>query len=423
MRILLVLLLLLSAAACGGGPAAKSSDELLVWVDNTRTPAAKQYAAAHPELKIRVVTMPPDAGYVPTKVSLANKTGRGWPDVVFLTNPAETSTLAAPPFDYAAPLDEHVPADVKNAFASGTLDACVIGGKLYCLRNDIAPAVLWYDATLMREFGYQVPKSWEDYGKLGERVAKEHPGYLVGTMNGKYGAGVYFSGSGCPTREALSLTEVHIDTADPKCTRVADLLQPLAAAKAVSTVSPTDPAFAQLGQQGKILMLPGPAWFGDFMFKPSFKLKPGRVAAAPMPVWAGEDEAYSGQVGGGVYVVSRHAGGRAKAAADMITWLTTDVTLQAAQPTFPAHQASAEAWGKAKASDAFYAQDPVPVLKQAAARLRPGFGFVRYEAVWQSSFNETVVAAVTAGKPISGALSDWNQRLTQAATSSGYQVK
>ncbi|MFI7707906.1 hypothetical protein [Nonomuraea sp. NPDC049480] len=46
MRIPLVLLLLVSAAACGGGPAAESSEELLVWVDNTRTPAAKQYAGA-----------------------------------------------------------------------------------------------------------------------------------------------------------------------------------------------------------------------------------------------------------------------------------------------------------------------------------------------------------------------------------------
>ncbi|MFI6299747.1 ABC transporter substrate-binding protein [Nonomuraea sp. NPDC050790] len=415
--------LVMSIAACGGGSPAGNKEELLVWVDNTRTAAAQEYARAHRDQNIRVVTMPPEAGYVPTKVSLANKTGKGWPDVVFLTNPAEVATLAAPPFDFAAPLDEVVPATVRAAFTPGALDACAFGGRLYCLRNDVAPTVLWYDAALMKEFGYQVPKTWQEYTKLGERVAKEHPGHLIGTINGKYGAGVFFASSGCPTRDARSLSEVRIDVRDPSCVRVAQALQPLTANKTVTTMSPTDPAFAKLGQSGKILMLPGPAWFGDFLFKPSFKLAPGRLAAAPMPLWEGDDRPYSGQVGGGVFVVSKHAGQRTKAAADLVTWLTTDQKLQARQPTFPAHGPSAQAWGEAKAADPFYAENPVPVLTEAARNMRQGFGFVRYEAAWQSSFNEIVVAAVTAGEPLAGALPDWQDRLAQAATATGYTVK
>lgn len=55
-------------------------------------PAAQQYKKAHPDVKLRIVTIPPDAGYVPTKISLANRTESGWPDVVFLANPAEAAT-------------------------------------------------------------------------------------------------------------------------------------------------------------------------------------------------------------------------------------------------------------------------------------------------------------------------------------------
>jgi hypothetical protein len=124
-----------------------------------------------------------------------------------------------------------------------------------------------------------------------------------------------------------------------------------------------------------------------------------------------------------VFVLSKHAGERTGAAAAMITWLTTDVALQAGQPTYPAHRAAARAWGRAKAADPYYAADPVPVLERAAAALRPGFGFVRYEAAWQASFNETVIAAVGEGRPISGALPDWQRRLTQAAASAGYVVR
>jgi ABC-type glycerol-3-phosphate transport system substrate-binding protein len=178
-------------------------------------------------------------------------------------------------------------------FTPGALESCTLGGRLYCLRNDLAPTVLWYDARLMRTFGYPVPKTWKEYRALGERVAKEHPGHVIGTINGKYGAGVFFAGSGCPTREARSLTEVRIDVTDPACTRVAEVLEPLAANGSLSTVSPTDPAFARLGQEGRVLMLPGPAWFGDFLFKPSYRLPPGHLAAAPMPVWDGEDTSYA----------------------------------------------------------------------------------------------------------------------------------
>ncbi|TPQ15594.1 extracellular solute-binding protein [Streptomyces sporangiiformans] len=418
----------LALSGCGGtgggssGNSGNDKGELLVWVDNTRTPAAQQYKKAHPDLKIRIVTIPPDAGYVPTKVSLANRTKRGWPDVVFLTNPAEAATLASEKFGYAAPLDGLVPKSVRDGFAPGSLDTCTFGGETYCLRNDIAPTVLWYDTSLMKEYGYQVPKTWADYQRTGLKAAEEHPGTIVGAINGKYGAGTYFGSSGCPTRDTLSLTKVHIDLTRSSCTRVADLLQPMAEKKAVTTVVPTDPAFAKLGKENKILMLPGPAWFGDFMFGPAFKIPKGRIAAAPMPTWPGETKSYAGQVGGGAFLVSAHAGDRTKEAADLVRWMTTDATLQADQPTYPAFTAAAQKWGEAKAKDPYYAADPMPALTAAANALRPGFGAVRFEADWQASFNDTVGKAADSGADLRKTLASWQDKLEAAAKTSEYSV-
>lgn len=417
--------LVLSACGGTGGSSGKSGDdkgELLVWVDNTRTPAAQEYKKAHPDLKIRIVTVPPEAGYVPTKVSLANRTKSGWPDVVFLTNPAEAATLASDKFGYAAPLDDLVPKSVRDGFAPGSLDTCTFSGKTYCLRNDIAPTVLWYDASLMKKYGYEVPKTWAEYKQVGLKAAKEHPGTIVGAINGKYGAGTYFGSSGCPTRDTLSLTKVHIDLTQQTCTRVADLLQPMAKAKAVTTVVPTDPAFAKLGRENKILMLPGPAWFGDFMFGPAFKIPKGRIAAAPMPTWPGETKSSAGQVGGGAFLVSAHAGDRTNEAVDLVRWMTTDVALQAKQPTYPAFTAAAQKWGEAKAKDPYYASDPMPALTAAASALRPGFGAVRFEAEWQASFNDTVGKTADSGGNLRKALTSWQDKLDAAAKTSEYTV-
>ncbi|WP_327138246.1 extracellular solute-binding protein (plasmid) [Streptomyces sp. NBC_01340] len=406
----------------GGGTSGGGKGELLVWVDNTRMPAAQQYKKAHPDLKMRIVTIPPDAGYVPTKISLANRTDSGWPDVVFLANPAEAATLASKKFGYAAPLDDLVPQSVRAGFTPGALDTCTFGGKTYCLRNDIAPTVLWYDATLMRKYGYQVPKTWAQYQQTGLKAAEEHPGTLVGAVNGKYGAGIYFGSSGCPTRDTLSLTEVHIDLTRPNCTRVADLLQPLARKKAVTTVAPIDPAFSTFGKDNKILMLPGPAWFGDFMFGPAFKVPKGHIAAALMPTWPGENKPYAGQVGGGAFLVSAHAGQRTRAAADLVRWMTTDIALQAKQPTYPAFTPAAKKWGQAKSKDPYYAADPMPALNAAAAALRPGFGAVRFEADWQNSFNDTFGKAADSGSSLNDALGRWQDKLHAAAKSTGYTV-
>ncbi|MER5427547.1 extracellular solute-binding protein [Streptomyces sp. NPDC002588] len=415
-------LLLAGCGGTGGGDSADGKGELLVWVDNTRTAAAQQYEKAHPDVKMRIVTIPPDAGYVPTKVSLANRSKSGWPDVVFLANPAEAATLASDRFGYAAPLDGLVPKSVRDGFAPGSLDTCTFGGKTYCLRNDIAPTVLWYDAKLMKSYGYDVPRTWAEYRQVGLKAAEDHPGTVVGAINGKYGAGVYFGSSGCPTRDTLSLTKVRIDLTQPSCTRVADLLQPLAEAKAVTMVVPTDPAFAKLGTQNKILMLPGPAWFGDFMFGPAFKIPKGRIAAAAMPTWPGETKSYAGQVGGGAFLVSAHAGGRTKEAVDLVRWMTTDVTLQAAQPTYPAFTAAARKWGETKSRDPYYASDPMPALSAAANALRPGFGAVRFEADWQTTFNDTVGKAAESGGDLRKALPSWQDKLDAAAGTSDYTV-
>src|SRR3954468_8413953 len=106
----------------GGGTSGGGKGELLVWVDNTRMPAAQQYKKAHPDLKMRIVTIPPDAGYVPTKISLANPPKSGRRGVPLLANPAEAAPLPSEKFRYAAPLDDLVPKSVRDGFPPGALD-------------------------------------------------------------------------------------------------------------------------------------------------------------------------------------------------------------------------------------------------------------------------------------------------------------
>jgi ABC-type glycerol-3-phosphate transport system substrate-binding protein len=85
-----------SSAAMKDGftQAPQSSGTLTVWVDATRVPAAQAYAKAHPGVKLNIVTYDGDANgsnTLQTKVDLYDRTGSGWPDVVFSAENNEVS--------------------------------------------------------------------------------------------------------------------------------------------------------------------------------------------------------------------------------------------------------------------------------------------------------------------------------------------
>ncbi len=130
-----------------------SAAPLVVWVDATRKPMLQAYMKAHPGQKISMVIFDADAngsGTMQTKVSLFNRTGHGWPDVIFSAEQNDVTSLADPTFHYAGALNSLIPTSVLNNFAKGSLAPCYIGTTLYCLRNDLAFDVLWYNAPAMK---------------------------------------------------------------------------------------------------------------------------------------------------------------------------------------------------------------------------------------------------------------------------------
>ena len=79
-----------SAPGQAGGSSASASGtvggSLTVWVDSVRLPVAKAYAKAHPNVHLNIVTFDGDgngATTLQTKIQLWNRTGNGWPDVIF----------------------------------------------------------------------------------------------------------------------------------------------------------------------------------------------------------------------------------------------------------------------------------------------------------------------------------------------------
>ncbi|MEV0474793.1 ABC transporter substrate-binding protein [Streptomyces prunicolor] len=405
--------------------AQKASSQITVWADSTRLPSVQAYQKAHPDVKMKVVTYDGGADgstYLQSKVQLFDRTGSGWPDVVFgtptdVTWASEATKPGAQPF--AAPLDEKlVPQSTLDGFAKGSLTPCQFDGHTYCMRNDIAQVVLWYNKSLMDKWGYQVPTTWEEYEALGTKVAKEHPGYLVGSVGDTNSHESYFWSGQCPAFNLTKPDTLRTDLQDPKCTRMAKLLDNLISAKAIATQGFFSQGFAK-NSGGKVLMAYGPSWYGQYLFKAGFKTPAKQIAAAAPLTWKGESTAATGNVGGGVWMVSSHSA-NLKSSSDLVTWLTTSDANQATAPTYPAYAQAAKAWLANPANKDYFANDVSGPFEQAANEVWTGWSNTRFSD--STAWSSVVLPALTAGKSLTETLPAWQQEIANEAKSQGYKV-
>ena len=398
-----------------------ANSPITVWTDSTRLPDVQKYAKENPGVKMNIVTFDGSADgstYLQTKVQLFDRTGKGWPDVVF-ASPTDVTWASVPtgpsaqPF--AAPMDKLVAPSVLSGFATGSLAPCQVGGHTYCLRNDIAQVVLWYNKTLMNKWGYQVPTTWEQYQALGEKVAKQHPGYVIGAVGDTNSQESYFWSSQCPAQQLVGPNTLKVDLSSPDCTRMANLLDPLIADKSVSTQG----FFTQGFNGSKVLMAVGPSWYGQYLFNSAFKTPAKQIAAAAPLTWDGQSTTYTGDVGGGIWMISSHST-NLKAATAVAQWLTTSTENLQDAPTYPAYVAGAQAWLANPVNKDYFADDVTSVFTAAAGEVWTGWSNTKFSDA--TPWSNTVLPALTAGKSLAQMLPAWQTAIVNQAKSVGYSV-
>src|SRR5688500_13299889 len=138
----LVVMALASVGACGGSSGGGASDdpELTVWADAARLPAAEAYAKGQRDLGVDALTYDRNGNGATTmqsKSQLWNRSGEGSPDVVFSQQVNDPVWMAQEPFEFAAPLEEVSPEEVRGEWPETSLAQCTVDGKLYCLQDNL----------------------------------------------------------------------------------------------------------------------------------------------------------------------------------------------------------------------------------------------------------------------------------------------
>ena len=196
----------------------------------------------------------------------------------------------------------------------------------------------------MTQFGYTVPTTWQQWHALGQKVATQHPGYIIGNIGDSYGAWLYLWANKCPISQVVAPNTVRINSGDVHCTRMANLLDPLIKSGVVppESVFAADFATKWGGDTDKILLMPGPMWYaggGSTVFGGNAHVPAGEMTAA-LPLRWNSEPLMTGQVGGGPWVISKHSSNQA-AAVDFVKWATTTNEARKVAGGYPASKPAA----------------------------------------------------------------------------------
>ena len=404
-----------SAAGPSNGTPQDAKGKVVVWVDGTRQPEAAAYAKANPTANLDIVTV--DSSQLESKISLLARDPGSLPDVVFTPNGQGVDFASK--YGYSQDLSTLVSSKVKDGYGA-LLGSCKgPDGALDCLPFDISTQMLFYNKTLFDKFGYTVPTTWDQYAALGAQVAKDHPGYVIGSCGDNFCPNVFYHASGCQGIDLQkgTLNASVVLATDPKCTRVTSMLDPLIADKSMATLSPFDPDMATLGTADKILMMPGFVWYGSLLFQQTFKNANGTIAVAPLPAWSDGVRGVGASLGGQWVVGSKSA--HQAAAVKLIVAMSTDPKYLASQVTFPAYQPAAAGWIKQAAASGFYAEDPTKTFEVARSDIHTsleapaGFDIL-------GPFGNAVAPKLKAGSTLDSEIDPWADAVKQSLSDSGY---
>lgn len=412
----------LVAITIGGAPAPAiaAKPSLTVWVDTPRVYAAELYKkSVASKIDVNIVTVAQSD--IQTKIQLANTTKKGWPDVTF-GDPADTAVLSAPGNGFAADLTKVLPKSIVDGYAkygNGNSD-CIFQGKVFCLKNDIAATVLWYNVPVFKKLGLTVPKTMDEFAATAMKL--KGTGYTAGAYGDVNYYSSFLQSSECPLVATPSASTLRVAAASSSCTRVAKLLQPLMDAGVIDKRSAFDPGFMkEFPNKGMLAMTLGPAWFGKFVIQPKdvWNMPSGTMTAASMPKWTGAKSNYSGAWGGGVFIVSSHSKNPALAL-QAATFLATDKVVQTQATGYPAFGPDRELWHAVVKADSYFASDPYPAMDEAAKKMSLLNRPVRFPFVAQ--IGTSLSAKINDGSPLSDALTSLATAVQNLAPGAGYKV-
>ncbi|MGM0209310.1 multiple sugar transport system substrate-binding protein [Enterococcus sp. DIV0421] len=159
------------------------SGDLVMWHSFTQGPrlesiqkSADEFMEKHPKVKIKIETFSWNDFYTKWTTGLANG------NVPDISTALPNQVMEMINSDAIIPLDDTIESLGKDRFSETALDEAKVGGKYYSIPIYSHAQVMWVRTDLLKKFGLEVPKTWEELYQVSKKLKEE----------GVYGLGVPF---------------------------------------------------------------------------------------------------------------------------------------------------------------------------------------------------------------------------------------
>ncbi|MFG3494665.1 ABC transporter substrate-binding protein [Streptomyces sp. NPDC047928] len=327
----LVAALAVLATACGGGTGdgdrtggdagtgtADKPVEITYW---SWMPGTKDMAAAfnetHPNIRVTFAEIPAglNGGY--DKVAKAVKAGNA-PDVVNVEYQAIPDLVTQGLLrDASAELGATV-----RGYAPESVQALVdLGGKTWAAPYDVGPQTLYYRTDLFEKYGITAPTTWAEFRTAAEKVKSASKGEarLLGFWGDDTATWAGLAQQAGARWYGTSGDAWRVNITDPATRKVADYWKDLVRNDLVLNHKGWSPEATKAVTDSRAIALIGASWSAGSI-KTTYPKQRGTWAEAPLPHWG---TPATGAVGGSAFAITKDSP-KAKAAAEFITWATTD---------------------------------------------------------------------------------------------------
>ncbi|MHA4774205.1 ABC transporter substrate-binding protein [Streptomyces sp. MSC1_001] len=314
--------LALLATACGGGadpgasPTAGKTGHVTFWsfVKGSDKVAAA-FNSSHPDIKVTFETVPSGQEYY-SKLTNAVKAGTA-PDVAVVEYPHLPEFAAQGKVE---DLSGTLGPVVKEQFPEAARQLVDLGGRTWAVPRDAAPLMLMYRKDFFARHRIDVPTTWDAYRNMTERVREADPaarGGVLYTDNPGLLSALSWQAGGRWFATEKDSWKVTVDDAPSK--RVAAYWGDLARKGLVRSLSQLDPFWTSV-QKGETVAYVCASWCAG-AHQATVPDQKGTWAVAPVPTWDGKPA--SAMYGGSSFVIPKGSD-NSGAAAEFITWITTD---------------------------------------------------------------------------------------------------
>jgi ABC-type glycerol-3-phosphate transport system substrate-binding protein len=400
---------------------AQDTTKLLVWGDVVREPIFQAYDAARENVELEFISVARNE--IIAKLQLALRSGEGVPDAMFLQDTNHGAMLSTRRVNYLMDLSDKVDQETLDGFYANANSLCEgSGGSLVCLRNDVAHFMLWYNKPLMDELDLDVPTTWEEYEIVAAAAAANDSGIVSGAGAMHIPLMNFLYSNGCdlavPTADDSEVLKVNASAA--QCVAAAQLVDRMLDNGSLARLAPFDPEFIELAKTNKLLMIPGPTWFGEFIIKRRYEFAEGTVGVAMTPKWASQEQPLAWSWGGGMWGGWKDTA-HPEEVVDLLTFVTTDAETNRGAVTMPAHQPASVEWGAAFDGSGYYATEgSFDTMVDAAEFGHSGYVSLRFDA--RAAFTKAVVNDLASGASFESLLPQLQEEFVNAAELAGYTV-